>query len=552
MQRRPLLPPRALGLALALLTAALLAPSAHASVVTTPGFPPALNVTAGASEENRGSINCQYSFGGPSTCVVIDFSGVTESSDICAPNSSTQVTCTGDPFTGSPVIDLGDFDDFLNVTSDNVVSFDITLGAGDDTLLGPDGGLGDVIRGNRGNDWIEGQHGSDEIHAGAGRDTVIGGAGFNVIYGEDGNDNLMSGPWLGTESALNGGDGDDQLTGGWAFDTLAGGRGDDRLDGDRHGDELDGGPDFDTVDYGDRADGVTVTIDGQPNDGNALDDGFGDDMDDVRPTVEAVLGGEGGDFLVGALGQPVTFVGNAGIDTIIGSDQVDVLRGGPGGDSFDGRLGGDTIDGDAGTDRMLYTPRSGPVAVSLDDVRNDGADPDQDGVSTGAEEGDLVRGVEDAWTGAGADILVGSNGVNVLRGGNGDDLLDGLLGGDTLDGQVGVDTVDYRSRTAAVAVRLDNLRNDGADPNGDRTSGAGEERDLIRDVENAFGGTADDFLWGNAVRNFLLSGAGNDSIRSRDGTAVQDVVNCGQGASDVVDADPADNAMNCEGTGTLP
>jgi Ca2+-binding RTX toxin-like protein len=521
--------------------------------VTTPGSPPALNLTAGAGEENRGSINCQFSFGGASTCVVTDFSGVTESSDLCAADSSTQVTCTGDPFTGQPVIDLGDLDDFLNVTSDNVVRFHVTLGPGDDTLLGPDGGLGDVITGNRGNDWIEGQHGGDEIRAGDGRDTVIGGPGFNVIYGDGGNDNLMSGPWLGTESSLNGGDGDDQLTGGWAFDVLAGGRGDDRLDGDRHGDDLDGGPDFDLVDYGDRADGVTVTLhDDAANDGNAVDDGFGDDMDRVRPTVEGVLGGNGGDFLLADPARPVTFVGNGGNDTIIGSDQVDVLRGGAGGDSFEGRLGGDTIDGDAGTDRMLYTPRFGPVAVSLDEARNDGADPNQDGVSTATEEGDLLRGIEDAWTGAGDDILVGSDGVNVLRGGSGEDLLDGLLGGDRLDGQGDADTVDYRSRTDAVAVRLDNLRNDGADPNGDRTSGAGEERDLIRDVENAYGGTAGDFLWGNAARNFLISGAGADSIRSRDGTAVADVVNCGQSAGDTVDADAADTIANCEGTATLP
>jgi hypothetical protein len=79
------------------------------------------------------------------------------------------------------------------------------------------------------------------------------------------------------------------------------------------------------------------------------------------------------------------------------------------------------------------------------------------------------------------------------------------------------------------------VRNDGADPNGDRTSGAGEERDLIRDVENAFGGSGGDFLSG---------GANDDVVESVDNAP--DTIRCESG-NDTLNRDLRDvDATGCE------
>ena len=127
----------------------------------------------------------------------------------------------------------------------------------------------------------------------------------------------------------------------------------------------------------------------------------------------------------------------------------------------------------------------------------------------------------------GNDVLIGSNQVDVIRGGEGNDRIDGGLGGDDLDGGAGGDTADYHLRTTRLAVRLDDVRNDGADPNNDLVSDGSEEDDLLTAFEHAWTGSGPDFLRGNALLNKLTGGAGNDRIRSRDGSGLADIVNCG-------------------------
>ena len=436
--------------------------AANASNVTVSSS--ALTVTAPAGEDNRMSIDCKFSFGGTSTCVVEDFEGITESSDLCTKTDTYEVTCAGDPMASAPNIDLGDLDDFLAITSDNYTPFNIKLGAGDDTLYGADGGGGDTIYGGTGNDWLEGQYGGDTIRGQAGRDTIIGGSGYNVIHGDGGNDTLMSGAWLGTGSQLNGGAGNDHLVGGVSADALRGGLGNDLLDGGPANDDLDGDEDFDTVDYADSDGPITVTFDGQPNDGSTADGGSGGTIpsDMVRTSVEQVLGSEHADEMTAAGPMPVTFIGNGG-----------------------------------------------------------------------------------------NDVLVGSNVVDTIRGGDGNDRIDGKLGGDDLDGGPGGDTADYHLRSNRLTVRLDNVRNDGADPNNDLVSDGSEEGDLLTDFEHAWTGSGPDFLRGNALLNKLTSGAGSDRIRSRDATAVVDVVSCGADA-DTFDADASDTTSGCETAGNLP
>jgi len=133
--------------------------------------------------------------------------------------------------------------------------------------------------------------------------------------------------------ALQGGFGDDVVLGGPGNDIVLGEPGDDILDGGPGADDLRGNtgglPDtgFDLADYGDRVAPVTVTLDGQRNDGEA---GEGDllaaDMDDVN-------GGSAGD----------TIVGDGNENFLFGNDGNDVLNGGGGPDVVDAGNGDDTI-----------------------------------------------------------------------------------------------------------------------------------------------------------------------------------------------------------------
>ena len=243
-----------------------------------------------------------------------------------------------------------------------------------------------------------------------------------------------------------------------------------------------------------------------------------------------------------------TFNGTDGNDSLRGGAEPDYLDGGAGADTLDGGLGADGLDGGSGADDTVsYAGRSGRVAVVLDGARNDGADPDGDGVSSALEEGDLVESTENVAGGDGADRLYGAAGRNKLAGLGGDDRLDGGLGGDDLDGGDGSDTITYayRKATVPVAVHLDGARNDGADPDADGTSTAAEEGDRDVDVENATGGSGPDQLFGSALANVLAGGPGDDVIDARDGGALVDRVLCGRG-TDQFGTDASDTTDRCE------
>ena len=89
---------------------------------------------------------------------------------------------------------------------------------GDDNgnnIYGKDGGTGDLIYGNGGNDRITARNGDDTVYGGSGNDIIDGGSGNDVLYGEDGDDEI------------DGGLGNDTIYGSSGNDTLSGGSGDD-------------------------------------------------------------------------------------------------------------------------------------------------------------------------------------------------------------------------------------------------------------------------------------------------------------------------------------
>jgi Ca2+-binding RTX toxin-like protein len=218
------------------------------------------------------------------------------------------------------------------------------------------------------------------------------------------------------DDALFGDAANDVLLGGVGEDALRGDTGNDNVDGGAGADDMDGGADVDTATYTSRRANLVVRIDNNANDGETAVN----ERDNVRQTIENVRGGRGADVLVG-------------------SSAANELIGDAGNDTLNGRLGGDELNGQDGVDTITYADRTAPVAVTLDGARSDGADPDGNGTSTAAEEGDRDRNVENAEGGTGNDIMRASiaNAVaNVLRGLAGDDTLN------TRDGTATVDTVD--------------------------------------------------------------------------------------------------------------
>jgi Ca2+-binding RTX toxin-like protein len=159
--------------------------------------------------------------------------------------------------------------------------------------------------------------------------TMDGGAGPDSLTGGPGRD------------VLNGGGNDDLLKGGGGDDSFNGGHGNDTLDGGSGKDGMVGGTGNDTTTYLSRTTAVTVTLDGQANDGAA------GERDNVQ--TENVKGGSGNDSLSGDSG-PNRLSGTNGADDLSGSSGDDIMAGGPGADTLNGGPGNDTIFGGAGAD----------------------------------------------------------------------------------------------------------------------------------------------------------------------------------------------------------
>lgn len=330
---------------------------------------------------------------------------------------------------------------------------------------------------------------------------------------------------------------------------------------------------------------------------------------DGGPGPDELTGGDNADTLVGGSGDD-TLRGNKGNDTFFDQSGRDSVAGGDGADVFHAGTGADTYAGGANTDAIRYDDRSQGVAVTLDDVADDGgpnegddvgsdvenvygsqgidtiiaqrtltvanrlygnggddtilAGPGNDPAVSGGAGRDDVRGEagDDAvYGGAGEDVLWGGPGTDVLWGDAENDQLSGGPGADTSNGGTGTDTAYYADVNERVTVDLDGAAgDDGAQGEGDTTKA---------DVENITGGTASDTLTGNDGPNVIRGGAGNDtidgllgadelfgdadrdSLLARDGIA--DKVDCGADADDAR-VDGLDAVTGCEDVdrGTKP
>jgi hypothetical protein len=235
-----------------------------------------------------------------------------------------------------------------------------------------------------------------------------------------------------------------------------------------------------------------------------------------------IFGGTGGDLIHGNGGDD-SLAGEEGIDAIVGGPGNDYVSGGPGDDWLesdiygtaidaalgpDDSFGRDTLAGGPGSDTADYEYRADPLAITVDDVGNDGAPGEDDNVASDVE---IVQGGEadDTITGnAGASVLNGLAGDDTLSAGDGDDTLDGGKGNDTVLGEGGTDIL---------------------------SGGSGD--DIVD------GGSGPDHMYGEYVTGCGIEGCvgGSDELRARDG--FHDVLDCGY-ATDVATLDQFDELLD--------
>lgn len=115
------------------------------------------------------------------------------------------------------------------------------------------------------------------------------------------------------------------------------------------------------------------------------------------------------------------------------------------------------------------------------------------------------NGDETLLGGPGDDLLYGGAGDDSLRGGAGNDTLHGQAGDDTLIGGGGYDAASFLSAIRAMIVDLA----------AGTASGSGD--DVLRGIEEVFGGRYSDLILGNAADNWFTGGAGDDTLDGRGG-----------------------------------
>lgn len=255
---------------------------------------------------------------------------------------------------GSATVNGGGGDNFA--TGDSASQF-ISLGEGDDTLLGGDGD--DTIGSGTGDDSLDGEGGNDRVFGGQGNDTVVGSAGADVVYGNQQAD------------VLYGNQDSDTLFGGQDSDTLFGGKNDDVLYGNFAGDTLSGQVGNDTL-FGGQGDdlvrgggGDDRLVGNRQND--SLSGGSGDDSLSGGADADFLDGGIGDDRLYGGEGDDTLYGGAAG-----GTVGIDVLQGGAGNDMMVGGAGVDWIYTGSGRDAVYIEASNGfDVIADLDVTAGD-------------------------------------------------------------------------------------------------------------------------------------------------------------------------------------
>jgi hypothetical protein len=321
-------------------------------------------------------------------------------------------TAGNDTLIGGAGVDIADFSILtaslgvgLNMTLPGATGADqlVSLGGYQITLRQIEGVKASVLA-----DSITGSAAADQIDALAGADTVRGG---------DGND------------FINGGAGDDSLYGDAGADTLIGGDGADRLDG---GDAGSAG--LNVASYI-TAGSLIIDVEGNSDTGHAIGD--------TLFNIQAIVGSEGADTIIGGFAQDNFGVKNIRVKSLSGAGGNDVFR------NIDTTQ--DMVSGGGGTDTI--EANSSGISIDMTTGRYDSIE-----VIKGSGSDDIMtassssvtfygEGGADALTGgSGSDTLYGGDGNDndTLIGNDGNDSLVAGLGVDNLSGGAGDDTLDAR------------------------------------------------------------------------------------------------------------
>ena len=209
--------------------------------------------------------------------------------------------------------------------SDNVLSCDLTSNAVR-VHLGPGA---DVFEVNAPGPYlahvsVNGGDGNDQLEGGAGTDQLFGGAGQDALQGGDGPDELDG--YVGAGNPAAGTDAEDVMSGNRGADTMYD----------------TGNTPRDAADYSSdsfRTAGVTVSMDGQQNDGHPS---FDDESAPGSMLGSDTVGG-GIDDVLGTVDQGDTITGDSADNVLSGYGGNDALTGGSGHDVLNGNDGDDTL-----------------------------------------------------------------------------------------------------------------------------------------------------------------------------------------------------------------
>lgn len=221
-----------------------------------------------------------------------------------------------------------------------------------------------------------------------------------------------------------------------------------------------------------------------------------------------VIAGLGGNDVVDGVGGNDLLCGGPGNDALFGNQGHDRVHGGNGRDQSSGGAGDDTVIGGPGFDYANYY--LSPAAVQVDLAS---------GSATG-EGTDVLEGTESVFGSQHADTIIGNDQSNYIQPFGGGDTVDGqgaidivfdgvgplasgTDGDDSFDGGEGLDAVAYSASPGPVDASLTT------------EIATGNGTDDIEGMEGIWGSAFDDVLTGDAARNLLLPGAGDDHVDGR-------------------------------------
>ena len=433
---------------------------------------------------------------------------------------------------------------------------------------------------------LAGSEGNDQLRGDDQANQLIDGAGVDLLEGRDGNDTLVAVADMDRDTLI-GGEGNDvfiaQDTDANTHrliynDTMDGGAGDDTFFFNRgisphysgrdrtEYNEVLGGEGNDTLSFEGAGDQRAVRISSAAGQGDTIwventhgqryvratgiENITGTDIDNMGDTIDAT----GSDNIIQGLGGNDTIKGYGGADVIDGGEGDDTLHGGTGDDYLIGGAGADRIYGGTGNDTIVSGTEADHIFGEAGDdlitinAATGGADiiDGGEGSDTLTIEGDTnvtinlndpfastntvqTRNIENLYTGAGNDLLIGTGSDNDFSAGEGNDRLFGFGGDDTLFAGAGSNIVEGGSGSDILQVSIaadstdTNILNGGGGDDVARIDttenlridldrGTSSHNLQLTDIEHVLAGSGNDILIGDNGDNQLTGNAGNDRL----------------------------------------